>query len=142
MERNEPTTGEIVRELREDCNLLDDNTGKFAAAYRLESQEREIEELKAEAIVNALENAERIANLTARAESAERERDAAIDLTAIRIMRYIIENNVEIEEYDEPCILCEHNDSNHGKCGSCYSTENFELKKDLRGLQPQEGEGK
>ena len=80
--------------------------------------------------------------MTDRAESAERERDAAIDLTAIRIMRYIIENNVEIEEYDEPCILCEHNDSNHGKCGSCYSTENFELKKDLRGLQPQEGEGK
>ena len=78
MNTNEPTTGEIVRALREDCNVLDYNVDKFAAADRLEIQEREIEELKSEAIVNALDNAERIANLTDRAESAERERDAAI----------------------------------------------------------------
>lgn len=55
--KNEPTTGEIVRALREDCNVLDYNADKFAAADRLESQEKTI------------------ATLTARAESAERERD-------------------------------------------------------------------
>ena len=148
---NEPTTGEIVRALRycADANSICGDACpahiNYAgcrtvliknAADRLENQEREIEELKADAFVNALENAERIAELTARAESAERDKDAAIDLTSIRIMRYIIENDVEIEEWNDPCKLCEHHCSTHGKCGSCYSTENFELRKDCRGLQP------
>ena len=81
MTTSEPTTGEIVRELREDCNLLDDNTGKFAAAYRLESQERENASLRAENKGLHKEIVRRgieIKTMTARAEQAEKERDAAI----------------------------------------------------------------
>ena len=84
MTTSEPTTGEIVRALRvcasieagvncdacpydkDECDGTCIDKLESSAADRLESQEREIEELKAEAIVNALENAERIANLTAR----------------------------------------------------------------------------
>ena len=100
MTTNEPTTGEIVRALRcvadatecKDCRykypvgnviLCDHEQMNGNAADRLESQEHEIEELKADAFVNALENAERIAELTARAESAECERDAAIKALTI-----------------------------------------------------------
>ena len=87
MNTNEPTTGEIVRALREDCSLLDDNTDKFVAADRLESQERAIAERDAyiellkkreEALENDAINFEmNLSEMTARAESAERERDAA-----------------------------------------------------------------
>ena len=102
MTTSEPTTGEIVRALRcmadnaecKDCRykypvgnviLCDHEQMNENAADRLESQEQAIEELKSEAIVNALENAERIANLTARAEQAERERDAVVaDLDVLK----------------------------------------------------------
>lgn len=80
-QRNEPSTAEIVRSLKAchmarccDCTVCDprhcEGDVLDIAADRLESREREIEELKSEAIVNALENAERIATLTARAERA------------------------------------------------------------------------
>ena len=93
MTTSEPTTGEIVRALRF-CAGKDTICGTACPAYlseagcrttvmknaadRLESQEQAIEELKSEAIVNALENAERIANLTARAERAEAREKAII----------------------------------------------------------------
>ena len=115
MTTNAPTTGAIVRALRNcadatakkkpctpECyyfNRTECCAGSLYdnAADRLESQEREIAELTGK-------------------------------------------NDVEIEEWNEPCELCEHHNSTHGICGNCYSTENFELRKDCRGL-PQDGEG-
>ena len=61
-QRNEPSTAEIVKSLGEVGDLRCD-----VAAYRLEQLERENDEKDVQ-----------IAALTARAESAERERDAAI----------------------------------------------------------------
>ena len=119
----EPTTGKIVRALKLKAKYgleLPDN--KYSeAADRLESQENEIEELKAEAIVNALENAERIANLTARAEQAEaREREAVKDMETL--MRHS----------NAGCVFCKKKDT--GCKDGC-------IKPKWRG-QPQEGEGK
>ena len=83
MTTSEPTTGEIVRLLRMcaatcegDCYCYDNRDVcaavlKKGAADRLEIQEREIECLQGEMFANALESAERIATLTARAEQAE-----------------------------------------------------------------------
>jgi hypothetical protein len=91
MERNEPTTGEIVRALRncldvgcEECILHEtDITPEYKVHYcgapnkvadRLEAQERTIADKDA-----------KIAALTARAEQAEKQRDAAIaDLDALK----------------------------------------------------------
>ena len=146
---NEPTTGEIVRELREDCNLLDDNTGKFAAAYRLESQEQKLELLNggdfdvidipaalaylesveeilphASALIDLIQSLKGTAiELTARAEQAERERDAFIDKIRGRCSECEYEPLTSI---DEPCASC------HTKNGYPNWT--------WRGL-PQEGEG-
>ena len=97
MTTSEPTTGEIVRALRfcyesEEIECYECPCRVSGGAYlchmdkladRFESQERENEELKAEAIVNALENAERIANLTARAEQAEKERNLAVNALTV-----------------------------------------------------------
>ena len=137
MTTSEPTTGEIVRALRF-CTGEDSICGTACPAYsseagcrtvlmqnaadRPESQEREIEELKAEAIVNALEDAERIANLTARAEQAERERDAAIKF--IRTSDW--------------CAGCENMKNLH--CDFMKECANPHDLYKLRG-QPQEGEG-
>ena len=78
MTTSEPTTGEIVSALR-NCPNCDDCLRKDQKCYRndhdaadrLESQERSIEEA---AKLNE-KQANTIAALTARAESAERERD-------------------------------------------------------------------
>ncbi|MEN6635997.1 MAG: hypothetical protein ABFC56_09110, partial [Clostridiaceae bacterium] len=141
MTTSEPTTGEIVRALRcvaddtecKECRykypvgnviLCDHEQMNGNAADRLESQEQAIEELKSEAIVNALENAERIANLTARAEQAERERDAA---------RKDIDMTNAVETGCGLCLICKKqcDDASNG----CFFCKDFEW----RG-QPQEGE--
>ena len=67
------------------------------ASDRLESQEREIEELKAEAIVNALENAERIANMTARAEQAE----ARADEAEAKLLDYTTKSGWSIKDLED-----------------------------------------
>ena len=123
---NEPTTGEIVRALRcvaeatecKDCRykypvgnviLCDHEQMNGNAADRLESQDRTI------------------AALTARAESAERERDAAI------------------KDIHKSCSTCAY-EMEDGSCyervwGKCSNGgRNYYWR--WRGLQPQEGEGK
>ena len=134
MTTSEPTTGEIVRALR---NCADATTKKKPctpecyyfnrteccagslydnAADRLESQEQ------------------KIAALTARAEQAERERDSIEKSLARRIMKHLSDN-----EFDSTyvCEICEYNLINSPKCLSCGSDhhygENFELKHTLRG---------
>ena len=141
---NEPTTGEIVRALRcdgdanncVDCRyatyetatiLCDQEQNVRDSADRLESQEREIEELKSEAIVNALDNAERIAELTARAESAERERDAVIR---------------DLKAYPN-CFTCKHDakPEDESPCSECWGM-GIDMAYEWCGLQPQDGERK
>ena len=128
-QRNEPTTAEIVKALRcegdvdkcKDCYFANTEPGcvlcsnqeiESLAADRLESQEWEIERLQGEMFANALESAERIAALTARAEQAERERDALVKS---------VDRLVEAwENFKSPALI--------------------ELVKQWRG-QPQDGEG-
>ena len=136
---NEPTTGEIVRALRcvaeatecKDCRykypvgnviLCDHEQMNGNAADRLESQEQTIDELEDECGKLKMT----INLLTARAEQAERERDAAI---------------AEFEEYmlgneDIPCKYC----ANHSTDKKCFPyTKSCEPKYNKwRGL-PQEG---
>ena len=114
---NEPTTGEIVRALRcdgdanncVDCRyatydtatiLCDQEQNVRDAADRLESQERTIAELTekdewsghaCDHMINKLRD--ELRELTARAESAERERDAAI-------------KELEVIEQDGLCSIC------------------------------------
>lgn len=101
--RDEPTTCEIVATLRRGCLIV-----HRQAADRLESQERVI------------------AELTARAKSAERERDAAI---------------ADFEEFmfdcdDTPCKYCASYQPNK----KCYPYKNCDPKYKCRsGLQPQDG---
>jgi len=147
MTTSEPTTGEIVRALRF-CTGEDSICGTACPAYsseagcrttimknaadRLESQENEIEELKAEAIVNALENAERIANLTARAEQAEaREKAAVADMHGY--CQFC--GGYDREEDEEPCNTCTN--ARTFEPDDVERTDNWEY----RGL-PQDGEGK
>ena len=94
MTTSEPTTGEIVRALKpayETLQSVDDTYGMDAvtnAIDRLESQEREIERLKEEleqkeeaaTVLHAANETHwtYIKELTARAEQAEKERDAAV----------------------------------------------------------------
>ena len=116
---NEPTTGEIVRALRDAPNYNGmagtTTTVEDVAADRLESQDRTI------------------ADLTARAEKAEAERDAA---------KAYMQDNCQYcvgyeREADEP------------PCSTCYNARTFEPNDvqrtknwKWRGLQPQDGEGK
>ena len=102
-QRNEPSTAEIVRALRGEAGILIHFTCDDAAD-RLESQERTI------------------ADLTARAESAERERDAAI-------------KELEVIEQDGLCSICKFEST----IPLMECMENCVFK--WRGL-PQEGEGK
>jgi len=104
MTTSEPTTGEIVRALRE---VVSDPMFRIheiakrcrVAADRLESQERELSGISVEleqykkwhdesiatATNNIVELEHQIADLTARAEQAEKERDAAVaDLDALK----------------------------------------------------------
>ena len=121
---NEPTTGELIHQMKN----VHRGTGGYdlvrlcnEGALRLESQEREIEELKSDAIVNALDNAERIAELTDRAESAEaRERAEIADIK---------ENG-----FCGSCKGCNAPYVGQEKITFCYGWE-------WRG-QPQDGEGK
>ncbi len=160
-----PTTCEIVRALRfcyeskeiecYECVCRVSGGANLCRmdklADRLENQEREIVELKIvcetiyqekQAMIDCHKpNLDKITALTARAEQAEEREKAAVDLTAINIMRHIAKEDVEITKWNEPCVLCEHDYSDHGKCGTCDYDKNFELKHYLRGL-PQDGEGK
>ena len=137
---NEPTTGEIVRALREDCSLLDDNTDKFAAADRLESQERELSGITGElerfrtfheryAEQTSKKYIDDICALTARAESAEAERDAAKrDIEEIMAMHGL--------EVFTMCAFCAMPDDD-----TCFIVgDSKKCKAKWRGLQPQEGD--
>ena len=146
MERNEPTTGEIVRALRcvaeatecKDCRykypvgnviLCDHEQMNGNAADRLESQERKITEIENFHKEMLKDHKAQVAELTARAESAERERDAAI---------------AEFEEYmlgneDIPCKYC----ANHSTDKKCFPyTKSCEPKYNKWRGMPQDGEGK
>ena len=136
MTTSEPTTGEIVRALRY-CADVNSVCGDACPAHldeagcrtvlmqndadSLESQERENERVKGEMFANALEASERIANLTARAESAERERDELVDLIPHTCNTCYFQSKNLLNE--EPCVSCR-----------IYSKWTW------RGL-PQEGEG-
>lgn len=143
---NEPSTKEIVRALRCDgcdgacsecffgfeekdsigydtwgcrCGELDN-----AAADRLESQERAIAELKYQLELLSIGIPVQMKELTARAESAERERDAAV-ISLYDLMA------------DGVCASC-------SGCNAPHSPENITYCEDweYRGLLPQDGEGK
>lgn len=78
--------------------------------------------------------------LTARAESAERERDAAVN-RAVRAVFYDTSNGKRGLLVDASlCGYCQSN-RERTKCASCFENGNFELRQDLSGLLPQEGEG-
>lgn len=110
MTTGEPTTGEIVRALRDAPNYNGmagtTTTVEGIAADRLESQEQTI------------------AALTARAEKAEKERDAAI------------------KDINRMCIRCKYwTCQNDEPCLSCVNAETWNPNWTWRGL-PQEGERK
>lgn len=148
MTTSEPTTGEIVRALR--CMAYDTECKDFRykypvgnvilcdheqmngnAADRLESQEWEIERLQGEMFVNALESAERIAALTARAEQAEaREKAAVADMHGY--CQFC--GGYDREEDEEPCNTCTN--ARTFEPDDVERTDNWEWS----GL-PQEGEG-
>ena len=143
MNTNEPTTGEIVRALRgcADKEIMCDecrynmgnsfeclNKMQYEAADRLESQERELlqktqelESAKTRPARKEAESAELNEEAIARAENAERERDAAIA-------------EFRVAEEDGLCCVCQFigNDIGQTKCmeDCCFK---------WRGL-PQEGE--
>ena len=150
MNTNEPTTGEIVRALRcdgdanncEGCRFCDlDYASIFCneqdiykqAAERLERQERELlqktQELESAKTRHArkdAESAELYEEAIARAESAERERDAAIaDIERIR------------KEKIPLCPICDFNDMI--RCCHDSHCDGYQLFR-RRGL-PQEGGG-
>ena len=155
MEQNEPTTGEIVSALR-NCPNCDDCLRKYQKCYRndhdaadrLESQEREIERLKEE--LEQMEEAATVLHaanethwtyikeLTARAEQAERERDAAK-----ADMKLIVDAVRETHCDETCCFACKYdfdtsiNDSGelNGECPGFDRDDCFEW----RGL-PQEGD--
>ena len=117
-QKNEPTTGEIVRALRElvyeaerkhETQLLCTNDLVLAWAHDLERKESDV------------------AALTARAESAERERDALLVFVPRICTNCISLDNREEDELE--------------KCRECMKMENRPNFK-WRGLQPQDGEGK
>ena len=142
LNRGEPTTGNIAKALRvcfektcacSECPFEHESCGDIEqlAADRLESQEREIERLKEE--LEQMEEAATVLHaanethwtyikeLTARAEKAERERDAA---------------KAYMKRFG--CLTCNGQGTlalNH-TCGSCRDKSKWEM----RGL-PQEGEG-
>ena len=148
---NEPTTGEIVRALRcvaeatecKDCRykypvgnviLCDHEQMNGNAADRLESQERELlqktqalEDAKQRHAKKDAESAELYEKAIARAESAERERDALI--SSIERLRT---KKIEL------CSICEFEDL----IACCHKDhcEGYQLFK--RRGQPQDGEGK
>ena len=139
-ERNELTTGEIVRALRycADANSIcgdacpahiDENGCRTVlmqnAADRLESQEHTIAELKYQLELLSLGIPVQMKDLTARAESAEKWAAAAIaDIERLRLKKFTLCPICEFEDI----IGCAH--KNH-----CIGYQQFKW----RGLQPQEG---
>ena len=144
---NEPTTGEIVRALRcvaeatecKDCRykypvgnviLCDHEQMNGNAADRLESQEQENASLRAEnegLYKEIIRRGIEIKTVTARAESAERERDSLINsIERLRTKKIELCSICEFEDM----IGCAH--KNH-----CTGYQNFKR----RGL-PQDGEEK
>jgi len=152
MNQSEPTTGEIVRALRcvaeatecKDCRykypvgnviLCDHEQMNANAADRLESQERTIDELEDECGKLMMT----IDLLTARAEQAEKERDAAK-----ADMKLIVDAVRETHCDETCCFACKYdcdmsiNDSGefNNECPGFDKDDCFEW----RGL-PQDGEG-
>ena len=142
MTTSEPTTEELIKTLREDANkqeslyhVCDSTMNAKIAADRLESQAKENEISRH--LIEMQSNV--ITELTARAESAERERDAAI-----ADMKLIVDA-VREEHCDETCCFackfdCDTSINDSGEYGSeCpgfYKDDCFEW----RGAR--EGEGK
>lgn len=129
-QRSEPTTVEIVEVLRDIASDRAYNSYTLSlrceqAADRLESQERDNTELTAsrDRMTNAVaELTMKVGELTARAEQAEAERDAAINDTR-----------------SGGCTNCKHHTyfqtgKRNEKCKTCGTMRNYEW----RGL-PQEG---
>ena len=145
MTTSEPTTGEIVRALRCAQKVHAESAVYGLAADRLESQERDLETLRAFHERYAEQTSKQyvvaVCGLTARAEQAEKERDDIQKNLARRIMKHLSENLLDSTFV---CEICEYNLTNSPKCRSCGTDfqygENFELKHTLRG-QPQDGEG-
>lgn len=127
---NEPTTGVLAQELRRanEIYMLESNL-LTTCADRLESQEREITRLRSLSIVE--KESEAIAALTARAEQAEKERDAAFAVIGIQAEK-LKESHVVL------CNICEFEDMIG--CVHKSHCDGYQLFK-WRGL-PQEGEGK
>lgn len=132
MTTSDPTTGEIVRALRycadvnsicgDACPAHIDEAGCRTvlmqnAADRLESQEQTIKEQKYRLELLSLGIPVQMTELTARAERAERERDAVVDL-------YV----------PQRCSTCAHN------TGTACAVQGKGCKWKYRGL-PQDGEG-
>lgn len=123
--RNEPTTGEIVRAFR-GAGVYGITTAlELRIIDRLESQEHTIAELKYQLELLSLGIPVQMKDLTARAESAERERDAAIaDIERMR------------KEKIPLCPICDFNDMI--RCCHDSHCDGYQLFR-WRGL-PQEGE--
>ena len=170
MTTSEPTTGEIVRALREDEDVYFGEAEEVTfglIADRLESLEQKLELLNggdfdvidipaalaylesveeilphASALIDLIQSLKGTAiELTARAEQAELERDAAVvDMKSIV--------DAVREEYSDGtcCFACKYDFDTScdeygccpGECPGFESNDCFEW----RGLQPQEGEGK
>ena len=129
MTTSEPTTGEIVRALG-NPEIVDQESLYYwskVAADRLESQERDIETLRAFHERYAEQTSKKYVNdicaLTARAEQAERERDAAI------------------KDMNRLCTRCKHwtRPNDDEPCLSCVNAETGNPNWTWRGL-PQDGE--
>ena len=128
-QRNEPTTGEIVRDLQRILKVYNSELGGIdeydieAAIDRLESQERKITEIENFHKEMLKDHNAQVAELAARAESAERERDAAVkDMWLMR-----------------SCQSCKHKPEGYTHircaCPDCDDEDKWEW----RGLQPQDG---
>ena len=108
-QRNEPSTAEIVESIEQMGDLRCD-----VAAYRLEQLERQ----------NAEKDAQ-IAALTARAEKAEAERDAAISRAVRAVLVEIMGRLASLENYFPPCNFCEYENGERAECKQCYENGNF-----------------
>lgn len=92
----------------------------------------EIERLKAEMLVNAMECAELIANLTAERDAEKARTDAAVNIAVRNVFYDMIGNCKSLMCYTSPCSYCQHEKSRE-KCAACFENGNFELRDDLRG---------
>ena len=150
MTTSEPTTGTIVGYMRmfagygEHVNILNKADWLLLAADRLESQERDLETLRAFHERYAEQTSKQyvvaVCGLTARAEQAEAREKAAVN-NAVRAVFYDTSNGKRGLLVDAGiCDYCQSDKGERIKCKSCFENGNFELRNDLRGL-PQDGEG-